>query len=87
MSSRDDKQSPTGRESDAYDVGRDIGREAKAVGILMNFAPVVDVNNGDHRQNSGVVEGVLRAWRRDSTALNGSIARLGQYGHQTCSTE
>ena len=35
----------TGRESDAYDVGRDIGREAKAVGILMNFAPVVDVNN------------------------------------------
>ena len=35
----------TGRESDAYDVGRDIGREAKAVGLLMNFAPVVDVNN------------------------------------------
>jgi beta-N-acetylhexosaminidase len=35
----------TGRESDAYEVGRDIGREAKAVGILMNFAPVVDVNN------------------------------------------
>jgi beta-N-acetylhexosaminidase len=26
-------------------VGRAIGREAKAVGILMNFAPVVDVNN------------------------------------------
>ena len=35
----------TGRDSDAYEVGRDIGREAKAVGILMNFAPVVDVNN------------------------------------------
>lgn len=35
----------TGRESDAYDVGRAIGEEAKAVGILMNFAPVVDVNN------------------------------------------
>ncbi|MBC8087541.1 MAG: endonuclease/exonuclease/phosphatase family protein [Phycisphaerae bacterium] len=35
----------TGRESDAYDVGRGIGREAKAVGILMNFAPTVDVNN------------------------------------------
>ncbi|MEP6732849.1 MAG: glycoside hydrolase family 3 N-terminal domain-containing protein, partial [bacterium] len=35
----------TGREQDAYDVGRAIGREAKAVGILMNFAPVVDVNN------------------------------------------
>ena len=35
----------TGRDSDAYDVGRDIGREARAVGILMNFAPVVDVNN------------------------------------------
>jgi beta-N-acetylhexosaminidase len=35
----------TGREQDAYDVGRAIGREAKAVGIYMNFAPVVDVNN------------------------------------------
>ena len=35
----------TGREQDAYDVGRAIGREAKAVGILMNFAPTVDVNN------------------------------------------
>jgi beta-N-acetylhexosaminidase len=35
----------TGREQDAYDVGRAIGREARAVGILMNFAPVVDVNN------------------------------------------
>jgi beta-N-acetylhexosaminidase len=35
----------TGRDQDAYDVGRAIGREAKAVGILMNFAPVVDVNN------------------------------------------
>ncbi|MEP7002176.1 MAG: endonuclease/exonuclease/phosphatase family protein, partial [bacterium] len=35
----------TGRDTDAYEVGRVIGREAKAVGILMNFAPVVDVNN------------------------------------------
>lgn len=35
----------TGRVSDAYDVGKAIAEEAKAVGILMNFAPVVDVNN------------------------------------------
>lgn len=35
----------TGREQDAYDVGRAIGREARAAGILMNFAPTVDVNN------------------------------------------
>jgi beta-N-acetylhexosaminidase len=35
----------TGRAQDAYDVGRAIGREAKAIGIQMNFAPVVDVNN------------------------------------------
>ncbi|MEO7363100.1 MAG: glycoside hydrolase family 3 N-terminal domain-containing protein [Gemmatimonadaceae bacterium] len=35
----------TGRDADAYDVGRAIAEEAKAVGILMNFAPVVDVNN------------------------------------------
>ncbi|MEO6525213.1 MAG: glycoside hydrolase family 3 N-terminal domain-containing protein [Gemmatimonadaceae bacterium] len=35
----------TGRESDAYDVGKAIGREAKAIGILVNFAPTVDVNN------------------------------------------
>lgn len=35
----------TGRVQDAYDVGRAIAEEAKAVGILVNFAPVVDVNN------------------------------------------
>lgn len=35
----------TGRDSDAYDVGHAIAAEAKAIGILMNFAPVVDVNN------------------------------------------
>jgi beta-N-acetylhexosaminidase len=35
----------TGRDEDAYEVGRAIGREAKAVGILVNFAPTVDVNN------------------------------------------
>jgi beta-N-acetylhexosaminidase len=35
----------TGREADAFDVGKAIGREAKAIGILVNFAPTVDVNN------------------------------------------
>ncbi len=35
----------TGRERDAYEVGRAIGREAKAIGIMVNFAPTVDVNN------------------------------------------
>ncbi len=35
----------TGRDQDAYDVGHAIALEAKAVGIYMNFAPVVDVNN------------------------------------------
>jgi len=35
----------TGRDEDAYDVGRIIGREARAVGIHINFAPTVDVNN------------------------------------------
>ncbi len=35
----------TGRAQDAYDVGRAIAREAKAVGIQMNFAPTVDVNS------------------------------------------
>ncbi len=35
----------TGRDQDAYDVGRAIGREARAVGMQMNFAPTVDVNN------------------------------------------
>jgi beta-N-acetylhexosaminidase len=35
----------TGRDQDAYDVGNIIGREAKAVGIHVNFAPTVDVNN------------------------------------------
>jgi beta-N-acetylhexosaminidase len=35
----------TGREQDAYDVARVIAREARAVGIQIDFAPVVDVNN------------------------------------------
>ena len=35
----------TGRDEDAYDVGRIIGREARAVGLHINFAPTVDVNN------------------------------------------
>ncbi len=35
----------TGRDSDAYDAGRVIGSEARAVGINIDFAPVVDVNN------------------------------------------
>ena len=34
----------TGREQDAYDVARAIAREARAVGIHINFAPTVDVN-------------------------------------------
>jgi len=35
----------TGRDSDAHDVARAIGEEARAVGIQIDFAPVVDVNN------------------------------------------
>jgi beta-N-acetylhexosaminidase len=35
----------TGRDQDAYDVAMIIAQEARAVGIQINFAPVVDVNN------------------------------------------
>lgn len=35
----------TGRVEDAYLVGRAMAEEGKASGILVNFAPVVDVNN------------------------------------------
>jgi beta-N-acetylhexosaminidase len=35
----------TGRDSNAYEAGRITGREARAIGIQMAFAPVVDVNN------------------------------------------
>jgi beta-N-acetylhexosaminidase len=35
----------TGRDEDADDVARATAREARAVGIEINFAPVVDVNN------------------------------------------
>jgi beta-N-acetylhexosaminidase len=35
----------TGREQDAYDVGRATALEARAVGIQIDFAPTVDVNN------------------------------------------
>ena len=35
----------TGRDEDAFDVARTIALEARAVGIQINFAPTVDVNN------------------------------------------
>jgi beta-N-acetylhexosaminidase len=35
----------TGREQDAYDAGRITGREARATGITVAFAPTSDVNN------------------------------------------
>ena len=35
----------TGRDQDAYGVAKIIAREARAVGIHINFSPVVDVNN------------------------------------------
>ncbi|MEP6494966.1 MAG: glycoside hydrolase family 3 N-terminal domain-containing protein [bacterium] len=35
----------TGRDDDAYDVARITALEGRAVGIHINFAPVVDVNN------------------------------------------
>jgi beta-N-acetylhexosaminidase len=35
----------TGREQDVYDVARITAQEARAVGIQINFSPVVDVNN------------------------------------------
>src|SRR5688500_15739539 len=35
----------TGRDQDAYDAARAIAQEARAVGIQINFSPVVDVNN------------------------------------------
>lgn len=34
----------TGRDEDAFDVARAIAREARSVGIHINFAPTVDVN-------------------------------------------
>jgi beta-N-acetylhexosaminidase len=35
----------TGRDQDAYDVAKITAQEARAVGIQINFSPVVDVNN------------------------------------------
>ena len=35
----------TGRDEDAYDAARAIAQEGRAVGIHIDFAPVVDVNN------------------------------------------
>jgi beta-N-acetylhexosaminidase len=35
----------TGREQDAYQMGRISGREGRAVGVHLTFAPVADVNN------------------------------------------
>ncbi|HVX38752.1 MAG TPA: glycoside hydrolase family 3 N-terminal domain-containing protein [Gemmatimonadaceae bacterium] len=35
----------TGRDSDAYDVAKATAEEGRAVGIQIDFAPVVDVNN------------------------------------------
>jgi len=35
----------TGRDQDAYDVAKITAEEARAIGIQINFSPVVDVNN------------------------------------------
>ena len=35
----------TGREQDAFEMGRISGREGRAVGVHVSFAPVADVNN------------------------------------------
>ncbi|MDQ3698205.1 MAG: serine hydrolase [Gemmatimonadota bacterium] len=35
----------SGRDDDAYRIGRIVGREARAIGITVAFAPTVDVNN------------------------------------------
>ena len=35
----------TGREADAYQVGRITGLEGRALGVHLNFAPVADINN------------------------------------------
>ncbi len=35
----------TGREQDAYEMGRITGLEGRALGVHLNFAPVADINN------------------------------------------
>ena len=35
----------TGREQDAYQMGRITGLEGRALGVHVNFAPVADINN------------------------------------------
>lgn len=57
----------TGRDQDAYDVARAIGEEGRAVGIQIDFAPVVDVNNNP---NNPVIN--TRSFGEDATR----VARL-----------
>jgi beta-N-acetylhexosaminidase len=57
----------TGRDEDARDVARAIGQEARAVGIDIDFAPVVDVNNNP---NNPVIN--TRSFGEDPTR----VARL-----------
>ncbi len=56
-----------GGESDAYDAGRITGRESRAIGIQLAFAPVVDVNNNP---SNPVI--ATRSFGEDPTA----VARL-----------
>lgn len=58
----------TGSEEYAYQAGRVTGRELKALGINMNFAPVLDVNNNAANPVIGV-----RSFGEDPAA----VARLG----------
>jgi beta-N-acetylhexosaminidase len=57
----------TGRVDDAYDVARAIAREGRAVGIHVNFAPTVDVNNNPNNPVIGT-----RSFGEDPA----SVARL-----------
>ena len=58
----------TARDSDAYDVARVIAQEGRAVGIHINFAPVVDVNINPNNPVIGV-----RSFGEDPDR----VARLG----------
>ncbi len=66
-----------------YDMGTEIAREFKRVGMQMNFAPVVDINNNPRNP---VINFRSFGMDRDNVARKGSLYMLGMQDHGILAT-
>ena len=66
-----------------YEMGTELAREFKRMGIQMNFAPVVDINNNP---NNPVINFRSFGMDRDNVARKGTLYMLGMQKHGILAT-